>query len=347
MNPIMKKSFTVLALSTLMTTGAAYAATNDLQQTNTVVPVTTSQSTTLPISIQINGEAVTEKGFQKSGGTEPMLPLRTVAENLGFTLVWNQESLSVDLTKKNLFTTVKTGEDRYSINKMLTTLGTAPELLDNKLYVPASFVSKVLHGTVTTEGNSVAISLEEQQKTMIEKGVITAIKNSGNYASVQIKGVGMDGIVLNVGKDTVYQMADGTKLNLSDLHIGLTVEAEHSMAATLSLPPQTPTYKITVLDAKKQADLLGTSGTIEEVRSNTDGSTSLLIKGTGLNDQSPSEVILQLTNGTSFINNAGETVEKSTLVKGVKVVGFYQPAMTKSLPPIGHAWKIVVELTQK
>ena len=97
----------------------------------------------------------------ESAATEPMIPLRAVTESLGFKLTWNPETFSVDLLKGNVFTTVKTGEDRYAINKMFTPLGTAPELVDSKLYVPASFVTKMLHGTVATEGNSVAIAVKE------------------------------------------------------------------------------------------------------------------------------------------------------------------------------------------
>lgn len=127
MNRTMKKSLAILSLSAMMTTGAAYAATNETAQTTTIMPVTT-QAASAAISVQVNGGALSEKGYMKTGATESMLPLRAVTESLGFKLTWNQETLSVDLLKGNVFTSVKTGEDRYNINKMLTTLGTAPEL---------------------------------------------------------------------------------------------------------------------------------------------------------------------------------------------------------------------------
>ncbi|WP_246314519.1 copper amine oxidase N-terminal domain-containing protein [Paenibacillus foliorum] len=345
----MKKSLAVLTLSTMMTTGAAYASTDNVQPIKALTPVTI-QAAMSTITINLNGESLTENGYQSPNAAEPMLPLRAVAEKLGYTLTWNQETLSVDLNKGPLFTTVKTGEDRYGINKMITTLGTAPDLSDNKMYVPASFVSKVLNESVTVQGNSVSITsvtLTEQQKKVQATGVITAIRTEGKYSSVQIQGIGTEGLVLNVGDETLYQMLDGTKLSLSDLHVGLTVVAEHSLAATLSLPPQTPTSKITVLDPARQADLLGTAGQIEEVRSSEDGKTSILIKGTKLSDSSQSEIVLQLTDETSIINKNGESVEKAQLVKGAQVVGFYGPAMTRSLPPMGKAWKVVVDLKEE
>ncbi|MFD0682269.1 MULTISPECIES: copper amine oxidase N-terminal domain-containing protein [unclassified Paenibacillus] len=346
MKPLMKKSLVVLTLSTMMSTGAAYASTDNVQPINALAPITI-QAATSPVTINLNGEPLSEYGYQAPNAAESMLPLRAVAEKLGYTLVWNPETLSVDLNKGPIFTTVKTGEDSYSINKMLTTLGTAPELVDSKLYVPSSFVSKILHASVAAQGNSVSITLAEQQKKVQATGVITAIRNEGNHSSVQIQGVGMNGLVLNVGDETEYQMLDETKLSLSDLHIGLTVVAEHSLAATLSLPPQTPTTKITVLDPKRQADLLGTAGQIEEVRSNDAGKTSFLIKGTKLSDQSQSEIVLQISDETTLINKDGDLIDKSLLVKGTQVIGFYGPTMTRSLPPIGNAWKIVVDLKEE
>ncbi|MGO4268537.1 hypothetical protein AB4Z22_01620, partial [Paenibacillus sp. TAF58] len=84
MNRTMKKSLAILSLSAMMTTGAAYAATNE---------TVTTQAAPTAISVQVNEGALC------------------------------------------VFTTVKTGEDHYAINKIFTTLGTTPELVDNKLYM--------------------------------------------------------------------------------------------------------------------------------------------------------------------------------------------------------------------
>ncbi|WP_246078952.1 copper amine oxidase N-terminal domain-containing protein [Paenibacillus piri] len=344
MKSVLKKSLAILTLSaTLMSAGAAYASTNGDPGPAALSP-SASQSEQAPVRIKINGEPVAETGYLTSDGDEPMIPLRIVAEKLGFTLTWKQETLSVDIQKGQLFTTVTTGEDRYTINRMLTSLGTVPALVNNKLYVPASFVNKVLHGFAVTEGSTVSITEEEGQKNSRTTGVVTAITYKDRYRSVHIQGTGMNGMVLNIGEDTVVQKKDGAKLAFSDLHVGLTVEAEHSNAATLSLPPQTPTYKITVLDEPmKSADALGTAGEISEVRRDEKGAVSLVIEGSGLTEQSPGEVVLRLTDETPVINMSGKAVDRSKLVQGTKVVGVYGPVLTRSLPPIGSAWKIIVD----
>ncbi|MNV78342.1 Protease inhibitor precursor [compost metagenome] len=98
-------------------------------------PQATSSTAAKTFTIKLNGSAISEKGFQNSSAQEPLIPLRTVAEALGFTVTWNTATKAVDLNKGNIFTTVKNGDDRYIINKMYTTLGTAPLTKENKLYV--------------------------------------------------------------------------------------------------------------------------------------------------------------------------------------------------------------------
>ncbi|MDF2716646.1 MAG: hypothetical protein K0R28_3571 [Paenibacillus sp.] len=342
MNKRMKKSIAALfALSISVTGGAAYAANDNVPQTTEAVVI--SQSILQQIQIAINNEALAANGYIKADAKEPMLPLRDVAETLGIKVTWNEADQSAELSKGALWTSVKLGEDRYVLNKMYKSLGTAPELTDSKTYVPASFVSEILHSTVKIEGSSVSITSEQQRKTTSTKGVITAVYANEGRQTVQINGIGTDGLVLNLGTDTVFEKADGTKLSFTDLALGMEIEAEHSLAATLSLPPQTPTYKITVLEQSEAKGIIGTAGVIEEVRTGDDGTTSLRIKGTGLTEQTPSEVVLRLAETTEFINVNGETVEKSSLEKGAKVIGYYNGVLTRSLPPIGTAWKIVLQ----
>ncbi|MNR09411.1 Protease inhibitor precursor [compost metagenome] len=115
------------------------------------------------------------------------------------------------------------------------------------------------------------------------------------------------------------------------------------MAMTMSLPPQTSAFKITVLDKMVHQDTLGTAGIIEAIRE--DG--SLLVKGEGLTEQTPDEIVLQLSANTAIVDGKGVPVDKSMLVKGANIIGFYGPMMTKSIPPISNAWKIVVEEEQE
>lgn len=75
----------------------------------------------------------------------PMVPLRSVAEGLGFTVVWNGKEQSIFLDNGIVKTTLYIGQDSYfkaSSQAIGLTqnhrLGRAPVLIENKTYVPAS-----------------------------------------------------------------------------------------------------------------------------------------------------------------------------------------------------------------
>ncbi|MFC9779155.1 copper amine oxidase N-terminal domain-containing protein [Paenibacillus chitinolyticus] len=343
MNNGMKKGLAVLAVSMAMTTGAAYASPAVVTKADNLVPISAEVSQS--VQVTVNNQVLDAEGYVKAGAKEAMIPLRAVAEAIGMDLKWNQEDYSVELSKDRIWTLVKTGEDRYVLNKMYKPLGTAPELVDSKLYVPASFASEILHGTVNAQGSAVSISFNEKKENVVTKGVVTSVRSADGYKAVQIQGFGTAGLVLNVGDDTVFVTDKGDKLTFDQLALGQIVEAEHSMVMTMSLPPQTPTYKITVSGYSADAEkLLGTSGTVEEVRTDDNGSQSVTIKGQGLTEQSQSEIVLRLSDATEVVDKAGAKADKKALVKGAKVIGFYNGVMTKSLPPIGGAVKIVVDV---
>ncbi|CAI6084060.1 Protease inhibitor [Paenibacillus sp. JJ-100] len=347
----MKKVSTLVALSMALSGGSAYAATmeNTISSAQENSALTTSIAAEA-IQVSVNGASVAH-GYWNQDQKTAMIPLRALTEALGIELKWNKEDKSAELTRGTLWTQVFTGKDRYSVNKMLLTLGIAPEIKDGILYVPAVFAEKVLHAQVNTAGNQVTITSEEDVKTVVERGVITLISNQDTYPSIQIGGAGPDGIVLNLNEDTQFISADGKEISLADLSIGMVVEAEHSLAATLSLPPQTPTYKVTVLDtaaeiAAQPAESFGTAGSIENVDTKDGIVTQIEITGTRLTETAPDHVVLNIDKATSLVNPKGEVIQAEQLTKGTKVIGFYSPALTRSLPPIGTAWKVVVELPE-
>lgn len=86
-----------------------------------------------------------------------MVPLRLVAEKLGYEIKWDQETKTAELTKGPHWTTVTIGQNRYSFARMLLELETAPELVESTTYVPASFIEKVLQGTVESIDGSLKV----------------------------------------------------------------------------------------------------------------------------------------------------------------------------------------------
>ncbi|NCB42094.1 MAG: copper amine oxidase N-terminal domain-containing protein [Clostridia bacterium] len=75
----------------------------------------------------------------------PMVPLRSVAEGLGFTVIWNGNEQSIFLDNGIVKTTLYIGQDSYfkASSKAIGltqnfSLGKAPVLIENTTYVPAS-----------------------------------------------------------------------------------------------------------------------------------------------------------------------------------------------------------------
>ncbi|MGV2685843.1 copper amine oxidase N-terminal domain-containing protein, partial [Clostridium perfringens] len=87
---------------------------------------------------------------------------------------------------------------------------------------------------------------------------------------------------------------------------------------------------------------LATAGVISDINADG-GNLRVTIKGKGLTEQSPSEVILNLTPETVVVNIDGKTLKATELTDDAEIIGYYSPVLTKSLPPIGNAIKIVLQ----
>lgn len=73
-----------------------------------------------------------------------MLPLRTVAETLGFKVEWVNETQSIIISKDAFTATIRIGTVEGGINKMRLVLETAPILYGgSKTYVPTSFFAEL------------------------------------------------------------------------------------------------------------------------------------------------------------------------------------------------------------
>ncbi|MFK7697067.1 copper amine oxidase N-terminal domain-containing protein [Paenibacillus sp. HJGM_3] len=81
-----------------------------------------------------------------------MVPLRVVAEALGFQLTWNDETHSVNLVKGDRFTTVYEDKDAYFYNSMEpVSLNGAATNGGGTMYVPLAFFREILQATAVVD----------------------------------------------------------------------------------------------------------------------------------------------------------------------------------------------------
>lgn len=114
-----------------------------------------SLNTTGKTQLLINGQKLDlqegETFTDKNGKT--MVPLREVAEKLGYSVKWNADTFGAELNQGAQWTRVTVGNDAYFINKMAPRpLGSAPVIQpDEMMYVPIEFFTDVLHAQVAAE----------------------------------------------------------------------------------------------------------------------------------------------------------------------------------------------------
>ncbi|NLT20449.1 MAG: DUF4163 domain-containing protein [Syntrophomonadaceae bacterium] len=74
-----------------------------------------------------------------------MIPLRQVTEKLGYTITWDGADRSVELYKGARWTKVKVGENQYFFAKVAPfPLEAAPVIINDRTYVPVSFLERIL-----------------------------------------------------------------------------------------------------------------------------------------------------------------------------------------------------------
>ncbi|WCF11709.1 copper amine oxidase N-terminal domain-containing protein (plasmid) [Paenibacillus thiaminolyticus] len=88
-----------------------------------------------------------------------MLPLRVVAESLGFDVTWGAVGhQTVELSRGAQYIQFKIGENNYFYGKMAPIeLLTAPELIDGSTFVPIDFISILLKSKKSIERNEVVL----------------------------------------------------------------------------------------------------------------------------------------------------------------------------------------------
>ncbi len=103
-----------------------------------------------------------------------MVPLKTIAELLGYKVAWNGEKgWAVDggyiKNKVNSYYSSKTGEK--------TQLGLAPHAKGNTMYVPSSYFSQVLKEDVYYDGEALRIfNIDDEKQSVFDKQIVKYIE---------------------------------------------------------------------------------------------------------------------------------------------------------------------------
>ncbi|TGV13680.1 copper amine oxidase N-terminal domain-containing protein [Mesorhizobium sp. M00.F.Ca.ET.186.01.1.1] len=296
------------------------------------------------LSVNVNGSAITQAAIFDKGQQTVLVPLRPVAESLGFKVSWNDNLKAAEVQKGAIASYAKAGEDRYPYSKMYKTLGAEPRVLNGSTYVPVAFVDEILQAEVNVTDSAVTVVDEEAEKAPVRTGTISTINKSekGNI-SIALDGY-ETGIILHISEETKITDAAGKVLKPEDLKLGMEVEATHHKYMAMSMPPQTGALTIVVKKSLESAEVMGTAGKVASIAPDQQGTYKMVVEGHGLTTTSPEKVALIINDKTVIVSaKDNKALKPEELKADMNVIAFYGPKLTRSLPPIGVAKKIVVE----
>ena len=85
-----------------------------------------------------------------------LLPLRVIAENLGYNIVWQAEQKQIELKDgSDTVATFKIGSNSYQKGQEVIGLAAAPELVNGKTLVPVEFFTNVLNMKVSVSNTHI------------------------------------------------------------------------------------------------------------------------------------------------------------------------------------------------
>lgn len=135
-----------------------------------IAPAPEADSATPGFAIEVDGEQVAVRACV-------MVPLRAVAEELGFAVAWDNGVVTVTGSERYIQLTI--GENQYfaaptqegMMGASLFSLGCAPYVTDGSTYVPVELFDALLGceaGTVTLEGNTVKINTDPSAENTVQ-----------------------------------------------------------------------------------------------------------------------------------------------------------------------------------
>ena len=162
----MKKTLSIIlsGILTLSAMGTVFAE-NDNEEI-----MLTSPAPQTAYTLTVNNDSVNAEIYSENNHI--MVPLRALAEKLGFSVTWDDNDKSIVLDNKTVKTSIIIGQDRYYMSASPSTgligmsapspLGAAPVLKDSKTYVPIEMFGLLLgDDTYTVKDGTISFSTEE------------------------------------------------------------------------------------------------------------------------------------------------------------------------------------------
>lgn len=168
------------------------------------------------------------------------------------------------------------------------------------------------------------IEQEEQVVTILEKNET----EEGTTITVFDAERNTD-VVINITEETVITDKDGKKLTVNDIAMGKDVIVKYADFMTMSIPPITSAVSITVVEAKETVTVMEKDAEEKTI--------------TVFDKDMRMPLVLNVSETTVITDAEGNAVSFEKISRGTELAEIeHSEAMTKSLPPITNATKIVI-----
>ncbi len=186
--------------------------------------------------------------------------------------------------------------------------------------------------------------IDEKTVPSIENAKIEDINIGNNnitviYDEVHDNKIYEETIILLVDNDTVIKNEFGKTIAITDLKVGMLINAKHSDAITLGLPPTAKAYSIYVVDDNQ-------SVLIENAKINNVDLRNSRITVTYEDEfynNVYTEIVLLVDNNTIIKDSTGKFITLKDLKAGMKIDATHSLVATFSMPPMSLAYSINVK----
>lgn len=279
----------------------------------------------------MNGATLPSVSVKEVNGVK-MIPLRSVAEGLGYTVTWKGESRSIDVLKGAQYITMSIDKDEYAFSRRAPQpLGAAPTLVGDSTFVPLSFVDEIIGGYF--EEN------EDGTYKIVNPSIVTVTEVTEGGSLIVEDGY-LGTVVVHIGEDTVIT-AGGKEAKAEDIKAEMVLGIEYSPAMTASLPPQTTAVKIMIENQEmepedEQKEEFTFDGEITEISEN------LVTIGKAFEDEDAMRLVV--SDDTVITKGKDKRIYKLEDLKvGMEISGTHSEAMTMSIPPQTVAYTINIK----
>ena len=134
-----------------------------------------------------------------------LVPLRSIFEELGATVIWEQSTKTIIANKNTTNISLKIGAKTSTVNGQSISIDVPAQIINGATLVPLRFISEALGATVKWDSKTLTATIEQNDKTIsvkVENGNVKGYRNFLNITDAEIKEA------IREGSKGVYHVLD-------------------------------------------------------------------------------------------------------------------------------------------